>query len=341
MNYYLSRNYKSLSTAGNKARTDIEKIMQEMGIKNIGLPTSTYSNTIIGFIFNLVSVIRAIALLRKGDNIVLQYPVKKYFSIICKAAHLHGAKVIVVIHDLGSFRRKKLTAEKEIKRLNNADYIICHNSHMEKWLIENGISTKTGQLGIFDFLSETAYKNSHKDKSTYSVVYAGRLGKDKNRFLYEIGEYIESYNIVLYGNGFEKEDAKGERHFIYKGFMNSDQLIKNAEGDFGLVWDGDSISECSGNFGEYLKLNNPHKTSLYIRCGLPIIIWEQAALADFVKLNNIGFTVGSLTDIEKIISNITEEEYSQLRNNINKISYNLSNGYYINKALNNAILSIS
>lgn len=341
MNYYLSRKYRNYSSAGNKARTDIERVMQGMGIKNIGLPTSTYSNSVVGFVLNLLNIIKAIITFRKGDNIVLQYPIKKYFSFICKFAHLRGAKIIVVIHDLGSFRRKKLTAKAEIKRLNNADYIISHNNKMKAWLLDNGCTAKLGTLEIFDYLSGTKETSSYEHKSPYSLVFAGGLSKKKNNFLYNLGNHLETIGIVLYGNGFNIESASGKERFLYEGFKSSDELIESVKGDFGLVWDGDSLEKCSGDFGEYLKINNPHKTSLYIRCGLPIVIWEKAALAEFVKNNNIGITISSLTEIEGLISSITDEEYSRMRKKIDIVRNNLANGYYIKKALNDAFQELS
>ncbi len=340
MNYYLSRKYRNYSSAGNKARTDIEKVMQGMGIKNIGLPTSTYSNSVVGFVLNLLNILKAVITLSKGDNIVLQYPIKKYFSFICKSAHLRGAKVIVVIHDLGSFRRKRVTSKAEIKRLNNADYIISHNNKMKAWLLENGCTAKLGVLEIFDYLSNTKQSSSYEHKSPYSLVFAGGLSKKKSNFLYDIGDHLKTVGFVLYGNGFNIEAASGKEHFTYEGFKSSDELIESVKGDFGLVWDGDSLDKCSGNFGEYLKINNPHKTSLYIRCGLPIVIWETAALAEFVKSNNIGITINSLTEIEDRISSITDEEYSLMRKNIDIVKNNLANGYYIKKALYNAFQEI-
>ncbi|WP_346713574.1 hypothetical protein [Mediterranea massiliensis] len=47
MNCYLSRNYKDLNGAGNKAKTDMEQIMAAMGFKNIGLKRTFYHNQII------------------------------------------------------------------------------------------------------------------------------------------------------------------------------------------------------------------------------------------------------------------------------------------------------
>ena len=34
---------------------------------------------------------------------------------------------------------------------------------------------------------------------------------------------------------------------------------------------------------DYLRINNPHKTSLYLACGIPIITWNKAAIAQYVR----------------------------------------------------------
>ena len=337
MNCYISRNYKNLTTAGNKAKSDIESIMSDIGFRNIGIRQTHYKNSAIAFLLNLVGVIKALLCLHKGDNLVIQYPLKKYFSLLCTIAHMRGAKVIVIIHDLGSFRRKKLTIREEINRFNVVDYIISHNESMKKWLIDNGCKTKIGVLEIFDYLSSGKSEEEPNMPSSYSIVYAGALRDRKNAFLYKVGDYSETLKFSLYGNGFEIDKAKNKSCFNYLGFIKSDDLISKVQGDFGLVWDGDSIEECSGDFGEYLKLNNPHKTSLYIRCGLPIIIWKEAALAKFVEENNIGFSISSLKELEDKASIITKNDYLEMKKNISEISIRLSKGYYVSKALNDAI----
>lgn len=338
MNCYISRNYKGTASAGNKAKTDIECVMQNMGFKNIGLKQTTYRNSIISFILTLLSIIKTILSIRKKDIVIIQYPFKKYFSFLCKMIHLRGGKIIVIIHDLGSFRRKRLTCEQEISRLNKSDYIIAHNEKMKSWLSANGCIVNLETLKIFDYLSKTsAHQNEYIPNSMYSVLYAGALRERKNRFLYDWGEYATTYKINLYGNGFEIEKAKNVNQYNYFGFVESDKLIETAKGNFGLVWDGDSLDECSGNFGEYLKINNPHKVSLYIRCNLPIIIWEDAALADFVRENKIGFCIKSLKDLESILSAVTPTEYAIMKNNIKELSSKLQAGYFITNAINKGI----
>ena len=340
MNCYLSRNYKGLSSAGNKAKTDIERIMEDMSFRNVGLQQTTYTNEILSFLTTLASVLKSPFYLQKGDKLVLQYPLKKYFTFVCNMAHLKGAKVIVLIHDLGSFRRKALTIKQEIQRLNHADYVIAHNEKMRKWLEDNGCTAKLGVLEIFDYLSETKASAQPDVKKPYGVLYAGALNLRKNTFLYEVGKYIHSFHFNLYGNGFEINKAKGKVHFNYMGFVKSDNLIATAQGDFGLVWYGFSASACTGNFGEYLQFNNPHKTSLYIRCELPVIIWNKAALADFVCKNGIGICIDSLTDLEGILNALSEEQYLEMKKKTARIGQLLSEGYFTKKALQKAIESL-
>lgn len=337
MNYFLSRNYRILNQAGNKAKTDIEAALGALGFRSAGFAQGSYKNPVLHFLYNIGSVLKVPFTLRKGDTLVIQYPLKKWFALACKLAHLRGARVITVIHDLGSFRRKALTIPQEIARLSNADYIIAHNAKMRQWLEENGLKRPVGELEIFDYLSTTEAQPKTAAKRPYRLLYAGVLAPIKNAFLYEIGEHIHHYRFNLYGNGFKIEAAKGSEYFNYIGFVPSDQLIATAQGDFGLVWDGHSLDGCMGDLGEYLKYNNPHKTSLYLRCSLPIIIWKQAALAAFVEEHQVGLTIDSLRELDERLNTLTEEEYRRMQANVAAISKKIASGHYIQKAVQKAI----
>ena len=86
-----------------------------------------------------------------------------------------------------------------------------------------------------------------------------------------------------------------------------------------------------------MKYNNPHKVSLYLSSGLPVIIWEKAALAEFVSKHQVGIVVGSLAQLQNKLGSLTEEEYLNLRYNAQLVSEKLKNGYYIVKAVSNLI----
>ena len=83
-------------------------------------------------------------------------------------------------------------------------------------------------------------------------------------------------------------------------------------------------------------MNNPHKLSLYIAVGLPVIIWDEAAEAEFVKRENIGWTVSSLYELPDKLANISEGDYTVMRNNAVRISKKLRDGEYMTRALKNA-----
>lgn len=337
---YLSKNYKGTASAGNKAKTDIERVMDRLGYRNVGYPTTYYSNSVLSFFITLAGVLKAPFYLHRGDVLVLQYPLKKYYDLLCWMAHRRGAKVVTLIHDLGSFRRQKLTVAAEMKRLNHSDYIITHNSSMTDWLKKAGCLVKMGELEIFDYLSETMAESALDLEQGYRVVYAGALALRKNAFLYGLGSHIHHYGFELYGNGFEVDRADGKEHFHYRGFVSSDELIATVKGHFGLVWDGSSIEACAGNWGEYLKYNNPHKTSLYIRCELPIIIWEKAALAGFVRQQGIGICISSLQELDRILTTLTEDQYAEMKKNIRLVSSRLASGHYTMTAINRAIQTL-
>ena len=176
MNCYLSRNYRNSAYAGNKAKIDIEQIMQNIGYTNIGRSQTRYSGVVSAFMATLASMAAAPFHIGRGDVLVLQYPLKKYFRMQCRIAHARGAKVVVIIHDLGSFRRKKLTIPEEIKKLSLADYVIAHSEAMRGWLIEHGFRKPVGVLGLFDFLSDSKPASRTKaPEKPYKLMYVGDL----------------------------------------------------------------------------------------------------------------------------------------------------------------------
>lgn len=335
---YITRNYRNLDGAGNKAKVDNEDTLESLGAVNLGIRRTHSPSKVLTFLLVLAGVIKYTFSVRKGDIILLQYPVKKYFAYLCKIAHLRGAKIATVIHDLGSFRRNKLTVEKEIKRLMNADYVIASNAVMRDWLIDKGYKHPVGVLGLFDYRSASTPQNgSHSfDTANLRLVYAGALAMRKNSFLLELAEAKLPYSLHIYGNRSGLPEMKDNESITFHAFTPADEFIQTVEADFGLVWDGDSLDKCSGNFGEYLRYNSPHKVSFYIRACLPIIIWRQAAVASIIESEGIGICIDSLDELEQRLGSLTTEEYKKMKENVSKVSNRLQNGDFFSCALKEA-----
>ena len=186
-------------------------------------------------------------------------------------------------------------------------------------------------------MSPAIVLNKIEPATDYTVVYAGALGYDKNRFLYELDRLPRQWHLSVYGKGFETDKIFNKEYFSYNGFLPADQLISSVQGDFGLVWDGDSYATCVGNYGEYLQYNNPHKVSLYVRCHLPLIIWEKAALAPFIKEKEIGICINSLEELDGKLEKLTVDDYFKMKSRVIEISNLLSVGYFFTKALDEAV----
>ncbi|MDP1142597.1 beta-1,6-galactofuranosyltransferase, partial [Klebsiella pneumoniae] len=72
---------------------------------------------------------------------------------------------------------------------------------------------------------------------------------------------------------------------------------------------------------------------LYLAAGLPVIIWKEAAMAELIVKENLGFTVGSLREIGAIVDTMTEGTYNQMRDNVLRYAPLLKEGYFFKEAL--------
>ena len=336
---YISRNYKDLASAGNKAKTDIETIMQRLGFVNLGLEHSVGKGVVRHFVRNLCGVVKAMCLLRRGDVLVLQYPLKKYYEVLCNVAHWKGAKVITQIHDLNSFRSKRLTPSQEMRRLGHSDVVIAHNDTMKAWLETQGCPSRLTTLGIFDYLSPTPLASSRPSPSGEcpTMFFLGNLNPKSNIFVYELASRLASSCLHLYGNNYHPELLAEGARAHYEGYAVDTEIMRVNHGDFGLSWYGESLTEGKGKIGEYMSYNNPHKVSLYLRCHAPVILSKTAGLARFVEDNGIGLTVDSLTDIDTILASVTPTDYERMRQNVIKVSDRIAQGYYFEHALDRAM----
>ena len=353
MKYYIKEFQESeeaRTTAGGKAREDVDDILENAGYACIEYADKLLeSDSVAEALKNhkvkskvLESLLEG---LTSGDELVVQFPIVNnsiYHAGVFKKLKKRGVKVVLIVHDLESLRYLKnssLPVKKKIRFyieekgiLKTVDKIIVHNERMVEAMKSLGYDErKMVPLGIFDYLIPE-YDNRKRDVDSNigfgkPVIVAGNLRREKVGYVYQLPENVE---FNLYGIGYEEQDAPNIK---YHGAFPPEDLPFEVQGSFGLVWDGSSADTCAGVYGEYLKINNPHKTSLYIAAGIPVIIWDQAALAGFVKDNNCGITVSSLGELQEKMSRLTEEEYGQMTANAQRLGEKLRMGSFTVKAL--------
>ena len=324
MKYYLKEFYAKENHAGSKARLDAEKIMLEEGYQPFFQNNDSNSIT-----------------LTENDVLVLQFPLLWHSLkalILTKLLRKRQFKAYLLIHDIESLRNRSIKSFQDVKYaflhflqnktvLERVDGIIAHNDKMKDVLVQLGIpEKKIISLEIFDYLIPHFEEKKTYEKRT--VLLAGNFDIKKAKYARQLPDNPE---FSIFGINFEEENLPQNVH--YKGAFSPEELPYYLEGGFGLVWDGDSPYTCSGMFGEYLKMNNPHKASLYLASGFPIIVWRQSALSDFVTKNNCGILVDSLFEIAETLKSIQKKDYQELIENSKKIGEKIRQGYFLKTAL--------
>jgi hypothetical protein len=313
-------------TAGSKARIDINYFLEDY-------ETIYFCNNVNNESVELLEIVSKINFLfsqvEEEDIILVQFPLylRKPFDKIDFLKPMNGKK-IAIVHDINSLRYSLFNKRYEIDRLNQFHTIIAHNKHMKKWMQENGVIVPIVNLDLFDYNSDDfdVVNRTYPEDKRFTICIAGNLEKNKAGYIYNFKNNL-NYNINLYGvNYCQNTDINNS--LVYKGSYSANELPSKIEGHFGLVWDGPSTNTCSGDFGDYLKYNNPHKVSLYVRSKLPIIIWKEAALAEFVIEHEIGFVIDSLDEIIKGLNHVSRDEYERYIRNIEILSEKVKNGYF-------------
>lgn len=307
-------------SAGGKAKNDAFDILLANGFAPSYKPSHKRSIRIIQQYLSLRKI-------KKDTLLFVQYPAisDALMKKLVKRLKKTKATSVALVHDLPSIQGMGGETDNEIKQLNAFDYLIVHNEKMDAYLKEKGYQGKTVILGVFDYLHDiekpvcdTPYENR--------ICIAGNL--DKGAYIRKVDE-LSSYQFNLYGVN-RVLDLTQINNAQYKGCLPSDEIVYLLDGDFGLVWDGESLDECSGIYGKYLLYNNPHKLSLYLSSGKPVIVWKQSALAPFVEENGLGVAVGSLAELERLD---LRTNYASYKQNVMEVKKKLGSGYYLTQAI--------
>lgn len=337
--YYINDIARSEPNGGNKAKSDFIKVFENMGFREMDLsikPKTPFFRNIVKVFLPLKLFFKCIFLHR--DNFVFvqvpTYSLRLYSPVLFFLKNVIKFKMIIVIHDIerlrNTYRFSSAFLKNEDEYLEISDAIICHNKVMKNYLVNRGIAEdKIFILGIFDYILDL--KNEINvatlDKKN-EINIAGNLDVGKSPYIYELlNSNIEGIELKLYGPSYNEELVFSNKN-SYKGCYPSDEIPYLLTGGWGLVWDGESISSCTGSIGDYLVYINQHKVSLYIAAGLPVIIWENAGLAEFVRENKIGIVVSSLVTLKEQIEQVSDELYVEMINHVMELREKLLIGGY-------------
>ena len=325
-------------TAGNKAMEDIRDIAGAMGYQKIDI------HPLVG---NTDSEAKEWSVQRNRQDweqcyetipddavLLLQHPTWQRQSARTKTLRRlkdeKNIRIISVMHDVESLRKVYDDSVKQDEFsviFELTDIFVVHTAAMKEYFLSIGVEAeRVVTLGIFDYLAaEPGARQLDK-----SITVAGNLDGKKSPYVEKLRS-LQDIKIHLFGVGYAP--SEGDKHIVYHGAFPTDEISQALCGGFGLVWDGDSLDTCSGYTGQYLRYNSPHKCSLYLASGLPVILWKEAALAGFVQEHGVGIMVNSLHELPEILADMTEERYNEYLAHIRSVSKALREGANTKRAL--------
>ena len=327
------------ATAG-KARVDVRDILLNKGYSDVVLFHNGRAKLII-MLEIIAGCLRTVAKAKKGDQVFFQYPYyskfvhRIIFGLLSFGKRVKGYTVCMLIHDVMAMRSDvwmteagKNALRSEVKAWRWIDRVICHSKNMRAAFREVCDFDRYAVLGPFDYLY-----NGPTCARKYSpcpvVMFAGNLNRPKCGFVYRLSE-IDGVKFDLFGPRYTGGQTEDIRH---RGTFPPDELVSHLDGQFGLVWDGDAIETCTGYFGEYLKYNSPHKFSLYLAAGVPVIVWKESALAEYVEKNRVGLAVRDLRELKNVLNDLQEQEYNEMMENVMRVRAGMIRGQQLTNAI--------
>lgn len=337
MIYFIHGKMSEVCTAGTKFENDITKILREYGANEIqyGLNVGNVFKRILCYFKCFISVLIRI---KHKDIIFFCLPFRgEYYYVFRLLCKIKNCKTYGIITDIDALRNKNLRLSDEIAKMIFTDGLIVQNRAQRSVIEKNGYTNKIVEMGILDFLGVPQVR---KKKLPYelSICYGGNLSVAQSGFIYEMDQNdMTKRKYYIYGVNKQKEFMSD--NFVYKGYFDTEKVSYNLKGDFGLVWNGNCIDISKTEKGNYYRYASPHKLSMYLMAGMPVIVWDQSAVAEFVVKNNIGLSIKSLLELDDILTNLKIEEYYAMLDNVQRVQNKIKNGEYLRNCISEFVFS--
>jgi glycosyltransferase involved in cell wall biosynthesis len=316
---------------GGIGNVDAEKVLLAKGYKPVLFP-GWNDLSLRSKLNRFLYLVKVFFLIPAGSMLVFQYPVLPYVHrlLLKVMAFKKDIRLVCFIADIDGLKDgDPQLLKRQIAALNRYTWFIVHSQPMQDWLQQQVLHSIIEQIEFFDFLTTPIVK--HKS-SSHTVVFAGNL--EKSGFLHHLGalqQQSPDLTFLLYGPGWKK--TMDQPNVVYKGTLEPYLLPGALEGSYGLVWDGESVEDCTGSLGDYMAYISHHKLSLYLVAGIPVITAKKAASAYLVAQYQVGYAVNSLSEIEALINRTDENTYRQMVQNTRALAERISQGKCLGEAI--------
>ncbi|MCI1987398.1 MAG: galactofuranosyltransferase [Lactobacillus sp.] len=272
-----------------------------------------------------------------GDVVIYQtptYAAPEVEAMIISQTHEQGAKIIGFVHDVEYLRYpQSYNREEGVAFLNSFDALMINTKQMRDQVVDSGVTVPIVEVGPWGYVQPFPKRRPQFSKD---IHYAGNLVEWKAGFLQNLPADL---HVLLYGSA-DGDDNLGfdlapgvER----MGSYSQEKLAMALDHGFGLIWD------CSSNdeYNPYALINMPHKFSLYMSLGLPVIANANSAIGTFVQANGVGIVVNTMAELAERMAALDEDEYNAIADRVAVMSDLVRTGRHLQLGALNAVLTVN
>lgn len=302
-----------------KSRNDLAKIAHEMGYEYLNIrrySRSQIKETQSELDVRIEGILNGIA---EDDLVVYQYPTyidNQFESSFEEHVIGHRAHFVPFVHDAEQIRFKSSGVFNEIEYFNKATMIVVANQNIKSELQRLGVKKPIILQYIWDYLTDSPIVSETLKRE---VVMAGSFVKSDI-----LSSWHQQTRLIAFG---QMNNQTPAQNVSYCGKFPQQELFHKLPPAFGLAWDtGD-------NYGNYTRYNNPHKVGLYVAAGLPVIVWKEAGIADFIAKNKLGYLISSPDDVDSLLNALSDEEIWERQKQVQKFSKLVRSGFFTKRFL--------
>lgn len=323
--------------AGQKAPADVRAIAKGLGATAIDL--SPYVSKpgwkrLTSSLAAACRILASIQTVRRADALILQHPLGRLNDVILGVL-ARDVPSVTFIHDVEMLRWPRHSLW-EARRLAKSDVLVAHTGAMAEYLTARIPNVVVVDLERFDYLVANPPSLARTASAPNRLLIAGSLNSRKAPYVYQITDL--ALPVDLYGPACQVDRL--QRGTSYRGVLRADRPVLDERDGFGLVWDGTSTTSLTGPTGVYLRYNAPHKFSLYMALGIPVVVARGSALAALVTDQGLGLVVDDIPSAAVVVSRVTPERWADLLRNVERFRTNLVQGVRTKAVLVDALRTL-
>ena len=251
--------------------------------------------------------------------VLVQHPIthnslRKYLSI---KLILKKHQAVALVHDIDHCRMD-IKNKRDLKLLSQYKRIIT-TGYLEQFFVKNA-KANMQRLKVWDYQLESDSTIHADAKAGFSLLYAGKM------YPKHIKDLMQSTQkpVALFGTNFTEPEQKG--NYAYFGAFDGDRPdFSNVVNPWGIVF--------TTAHPTYFKYNCPHKLSLYLACGIPVIVFAETYAAHFVENNGCGIVINNIDEVDTALAKKDHEQYLKLQAKAIAIGQKMQTGYFLREAL--------